>query len=189
MMRLVLATIYTALALGANPALVSPAFADPALEALRVGDMRKLVVHPAPLAVPDTAFSDPAGGTHSLADWRGKVVLVNFWATWCAPCRKEMPALDALQGDLGGPDFEVVTIATGRNALPAIERFFAEAGVTRLPVLLDPKSTVARGMGVLGLPVTVLIDREGQEVARLTGEADWNAAEARAVIAALASRN
>jgi hypothetical protein len=99
-----------------------------------------------------------------------------------------MPALEALETSLGGPDFAVVTVATGRNALPAIEKFFAETGVTRLPVLLDAKSGLARDMGVLGLPVSVLLDREGREVGRLTGEADWNAPEARALLAALIAR-
>jgi thiol-disulfide isomerase/thioredoxin len=178
----VLAAVYTGLAAGANPAL-----ADPALEALRQGDMRKLAVHAAPIAAGVSEFRSPDGTVHTLADWQGKVVVLNFWATWCAPCRKEMPSLDALQGAME-PDVAVVTVATGRNQPAAIDRFFAEVGVTRLPVLLDPKSALAREMGVAGLPVTVLLDRQGQEVARLIGEADWNAPEAQAVLTALAAR-
>ncbi|MDO9526295.1 MAG: TlpA disulfide reductase family protein [Gemmobacter sp.] len=182
-MRLLLSVIYTALALGANPGL-----ADPDLMALREGDMRKLVVHSEPKAVSAVAFQDPAGGKHHLSDWQGRVVLVNFWATWCAPCRAEMPSLDALEAGLGGADFAVVPVATGRNSVAGIERFFAEVGVGRLPVLLDAKSALAREMGVRGLPVTVILDREGREVGRLTGEADWNGPEARALIAALIAR-
>jgi thiol-disulfide isomerase/thioredoxin len=101
------------------------------------------------------------------------VVLLNFWATWCAPCREEMPSLDALQAELGGDDFQVVAIAAGHNPAPAIEKFLTEAKITNLPVLLDPRQGLARGMGVMGMPVTILIDRDGNEIARLIGGADW----------------
>lgn len=93
--------------------------------------------------------------------------------------------LDALQAEFGGEDFEVVTIATGRNAIPGITRFFDEVGVKRLPVLLDPKQELAREMAVLGLPITVILNREGQEIARLRGDAEWDSDSARAIIAAL----
>lgn len=171
--------LYTALSLCANAATAAD------LAALKAGDMAKLVVYEEPLAVPELPFTDESGAEHSLKDFRGKAVLVNFWATWCAPCRKEMPALDALQGAMGGARFAVVTIATGRNPQAQIQRFFAEAGVTRLPRYQDERQQLARAMGVMGLPVSVLIDREGREVARLIGDADWNAPEARKVIAAL----
>ena len=123
--------------------------------------------------MPATPFTDPQGGTHSLADYKGKVVLLNFWATWCAPCREEMPSLDALQGELGGKDFQVVAIAAGHNPPPAIEKFMTEAKIANLPVLLDPRQGLAREMGVMGMPVTILIDRDGNEIARLIGGADW----------------
>ncbi|MGB3317079.1 MAG: TlpA disulfide reductase family protein, partial [Albidovulum sp.] len=175
------AVLYTALALGANTALAGTA----ELEALREGTMKKLAFAAEPAAVPATRFTDPAGAEHSLADWQGKYVLVNFWATWCAPCRKELPALDALNRDYSGDGFEVVTIATGRNPVPAIERLFAEEGVATLPVLLDPKQALARDMGVLGLPVSVILDPEGREIARMSGDAEWNSDSARAIIAEL----
>ncbi|MGB5557150.1 MAG: TlpA disulfide reductase family protein [Paracoccaceae bacterium] len=174
------AVLYTALVFGANTA-----FADrAALEALRDGSMKKLVFSD-PTEVSQVTFTDPEGGEHRLADWQGKVVLVNFWATWCAPCRKEMPMLEALQVEFGGDDFEVVTIATGRNLLPAITRFFDEVGVTQLPILLDPKQELARDMAVLGLPITVILNREGQEIARLRGDAEWDSESAKAIVAAL----
>jgi thiol-disulfide isomerase/thioredoxin len=113
------------------------------------------------------------------------VLVVNFWATWCAPCRKEMPMLDALQAEFGGDRFAVLTVATGRNALPAIDRFFAETGVQHLPVLLDPRSALARDAAVLGLPATLVIDAEGHEIGRMVGEADWAGASARALVSAL----
>lgn len=172
--------LYLALVAGANAADIA---------SLRAGDMTKLDIHAAPLPTSAAPFTTPEGTSHTLADWRGKYVLLNFWATWCAPCRHEMPALNALQKAHGGPDFEVVTVATGRNALPAIERFFDEAGIDRLPILLDPKQGLAREMAVLGLPISVLIDREGQEIARLQGDADWASESARAIIAALIARD
>ena len=174
------AVLYTALAFAAN----TLAAQTPDLAALRTGDMLKLAVSE-PVAVPDAVLLDEADGAHSPAELRGKYVLLNFWATWCAPCREEMPALDRLQGELGGDRFAVVTVATGRNAIPAIKRFFEEQGVTNLPIWRDPKQDFARAMGVLGLPVTVLIDPEGREIARLTGPAVWDGPDAKALVAAL----
>ncbi|MGI1662895.1 TlpA disulfide reductase family protein [Palleronia sp. KMU-117] len=175
------AVLYTALALGANAAMADPS----ALAALRDGDMQKLIFHPEPQAVSQVAFADASGAEFTLADWQGKHVVVNFWATWCAPCRKEMPGLDRLQAEFGGDAFEVVTIATGRNSLTGIRKFFEETGVTNLPILLDPKSGLARDMGVLGLPITVVLDPEGREIARLIGDAEWDSDSAKAIVAAL----
>jgi len=181
-MRLIFsALLYAALVIVANPVAADIASA---IE-LRQGDMRKLNFHSAPKQVAQTKFTDPEGSTHTLADYEGQVILVNFWATWCAPCRKEMPTLEALQNALGSEDFQVVTIATGRNQPAAIARFFDEAGVENLPVLLDPRSALARQMAVFGLPLTVLIDRDGREIARLTGDADWSSESALAVLAAV----
>lgn len=176
-MRRLLAVLYTLAALGANPALADPA----AAEAARAGDMRKLVIHAEVQPIPEATLVALDDTPHALAEWRGEWVVVNFWATWCAPCRKEMPALDALAAS----GQTVVTVATGRNAVPAITRFLAEANVTHPVVLRDPKSDLARGMGVLGLPVTVILNPEGHEVARLVGDADWASADAKAVLAAL----
>lgn len=178
--------IFSALLYAAVSIVANPAFADiaTAIE-LRTGDMRKLNFHSAPKAVGDAVFVDEKGNPHQLADYQGQVILVNFWATWCAPCRKEMPTLEALQKALGGEDFQVVTIATGRNVPAAVTRFFAEAGVERLPVLFDARSTLARQMAVFGLPATVLVDRDGREIARLTGDADWSSESALAVIGAV----
>jgi thiol-disulfide isomerase/thioredoxin len=175
------AVLYTALALGANAALAGTV----ELEALREGTIKKLAFAAEPSAVSQAIFTDETGGEHALADWQGKYVMVNFWATWCAPCRKELGALDALNRDFGGDSFEVVTIATGRNPVPAIERLFAEVGVESLPILLDPKQALSRDMGVLGLPVSVILDPEGREIARMSGDAEWNSDSARAIVAAL----
>lgn len=175
------ALLYTALVIGANTAFAG----EVDWTAAKAAGLEKLVPSTDAPALPETTFTDPDGGTHSFADYEGKVLLVNFWATWCAPCRKEMPSLDMLQSELGGDDFQVLTIATGRNAPSRIDAFYAETGVKNLPVLLDPKQQLARDMGVLGLPVSVLIDREGHEVARLLGDAEWSGPAAKDVITQL----
>jgi thiol-disulfide isomerase/thioredoxin len=181
------ALLYAALAAFANPAAVAAQDAGTRdrIEALKAGEMRKLVVHAEPVAIEQVAFIDETGTERTLAESDGKVRLVNFWATWCAPCRTEKPSLDALQRELGGAEFEVIAIATGRNDPAAIERFNAEVGVTALDTNLDPRSAVARAMNVPGLPVTVVLDREGREIARLMGGADWDSESARAIVAAL----
>jgi thiol-disulfide isomerase/thioredoxin len=174
--RKLLVVLYTSLMLGANPVAADVA-------ALRDGDMKKLALHETPVAVPEAVLLDATDGEHSLADYKGKWVVLNFWATWCAPCRREMPSLDRLQAAM--PEIAVVPVATGRNAIPGIERFFAEAEIKGLPILRDPTSVLARGMGVMGLPVTVILNPEGQEVARLIGDAEWDSDSAKAVLAAL----
>jgi thiol-disulfide isomerase/thioredoxin len=176
-----LMVLYTALGLGANMSFAGNANFD-GLNALRDGDMKKMVVHSTPTEPAQIAFFDETGAEITLADFKGKSILVNLWATWCAPCRKEMPSLAQLQSDKGGDTFEVVTIATIRNAPGAIDKFFADAGITNLAKNEDPKGTLARALGVAGLPMTLLIDRDGREVGRLPGDADWASAQSYAFI-------
>ena len=183
MKKLLFALVYTALVTGANPALANDA---DIITPLVSGDMKKLAIHDAPKATSNAAFdlADNAGRA-TLEDYRGKYVLVNFWATWCAPCRTEMPHLSKLQSDLGGEDFEVLTIATGRNSPEGIKKFFADTGISNLPRHQDPKQALASQMGIFGLPITVLLDPEGREIARLRGDADWASDSAVAIIKAL----
>lgn len=176
MLRSVL--LYTALVFGANAAFAQEVDWKAAQEA----GLEKLVPSADARPLPDIEFTDPEGNAHTLADYQGQVVLLNFWATWCAPCREEMPSLDRLQTELGGDDFQVVPVATGRNPPEKIDRFFQENGIENLPVLLDPRQQLAREMAVIGLPVTVLINRDGEEVARLLGDADWASEPAKEVI-------
>lgn len=173
--------LYTALALGANAAHADTA----ALEALREGDMKKMSFHRTPIEVPITTLYDLEGNEVSLEPYRGKYLLVNFWATWCPPCRAEMPGLDALQGELGSDKFEVVTIAVGRQSVHAIRKMFREIEIEHLPVFLDPQQELAREMAVLGLPITLIVDPEGREIARLQGDAEWDSASAKAIVTAL----
>ncbi len=176
-MKALAAALYLGLLTAAN----AQGLGDVALE----GDMRKLTVAADPAPVPEIEMETPEGGTVTLGAHAGRPVILNFWATWCAPCREEMPALDAVAAK---GEVAVVALATGRNTLDGIERFFDEEGIDSLPILLDPDQSAAREMGVLGLPVTVLIDADGREVARLTGGADWDGPEAAAVLEALAGR-
>ena len=173
--------LYFASPTGESPALPQIDFTD--IEPLRTGDMVKLQ-----LGVnrgSDVPFKHEDGSDITLAAFEGQFVVLNFWATWCAPCRKEMPHLSALQDDMGDQGLEVVTIATGSNQRPAMERFLAEIGVQNLPLHTDNSSALARDMGVVGLPVTIVLNREGIEVARLIGDADWSSDSAKAVLRAL----
>ncbi len=179
-----IALLYAALTLGANQGFsqeISPDLRAELLE-MRTGNMRKLKLHGAPEAAVLTSFTNPAGEVLSLTDSNGKVRVLNFWATWCFPCREEMPTLDALQKQLGGDDFEVLTVATGFNHLDGIERFLEQAEVTALPILLDPDSSLGAEFGAIGLPLTVILNREGQEIARLTGGAEWDSESALNII-------
>lgn len=182
MKRIVAAALYLALALGAIPSHADTT----AAEALRTGDMRKLIFHSTPEAVSNASYqlADDAG-TETLEAYQGKYVLLNFWATWCAPCRKEMPMLSELQTEFGGDTFEVVTIATGRNSPAGIQKFFNDANITNLPRHQDPKQKLASQMGVFGLPITVIINPEGREIARLRGDAHWSSDSAKAIIKTL----
>lgn len=164
-----------------------PAFAlEPdTQETLRVGQMARFnFAEPAP--VPDTVFYLRDESEHRLSDFKGTPVLVNFWATWCPPCRKEMPSLDRLAAELGG-EAQVVTIASGRNTPRAVDALFGELHIQNLPKYLDPQGALARDMSALGLPVSILIDARGRVVGRLIGDAEWDAPEAAALIRAIAA--
>ena len=129
----------------------------------------------APVAVPAISFTDAAGQPKTLADYPGKVVLLNIWATWCAPCRKEMPTLDRLQVKLGGPDFEVVALSVDRSGPELVKKFFAETGVTHLALNIDSSAKAMFTLDAVGLPMTLLIDRGGKEIGRLIGQSEWDA--------------
>jgi thiol-disulfide isomerase/thioredoxin len=151
--------------------------------------MAPLVIRPKPIDLPEFTFLTADGATKSLRDFAGKVVLLNIWATWCVPCREEMPALDALQGKRGGKDFAVVAVNIDKGGAAKAANFLKEIGVTRLPLYTDPEGKLFFTLKTVGMPTTLIIDREGKEIARLVGPADWASPEALAVIeAAIAGR-
>jgi thiol-disulfide isomerase/thioredoxin len=129
---------------------------------------------PAPLEV----FTDLGGARVRLADFEGRFLLVNFWATWCAPCVREMPALERLQAKLADEGLHVLAVSIDRGGAKVVEPFAARLGLTGLPLYLDPKSALARAFGIAGLPTTFLIDAEGQVIRALSGAAEWDSDEA-----------
>lgn len=143
-------------------------------EVLRRAEIQRLALAELPrLALRETVFEYGDGRRVSLADFAGNYVLVNFWATWCAPCREEMPSLDRLAAAFDGERFEVVAIASGHNPLEDIARFYDQAQLNMLDIYRSPDSALAQDYAVLGLPTTVLLDPQGYEIARLIGGTDW----------------
>ena len=136
-------------------------------------DLTSFSPHPVPRDAGALRFSDGNGAPKSLADFRGRVVLLNVWATWCPPCREEMPTLDRLQASLGGPDFEVLIVSIDAEGLPVVRTFFKQIGIEHLHPYIDSLHEV-RTLGATGVPLTLLIDREGREVARKLGPATWD---------------
>jgi thiol-disulfide isomerase/thioredoxin len=132
-------------------------------------------IHDAPREVPEIRFADAAGNGRSLADFRGRTILLNIWATWCPPCIKEMPTLDRLQAELGGPDFEVVALSIDRAGPEVVRSFYDKIGVRNLALYIDETGRAAARLGAFGFPATVLIDPERREIGRLIGPAEWEA--------------
>ncbi len=160
-----------------------------ALAGLNTGAMAPLLVRAKPLDVPAVEFLDGDGATKSLADFKGKVVLLNIWASWCVPCREEMPALDKLEAELGGKDFAVVAVNIDKGGADKARAFLAETGVTHLGLYTDPTGKLFAALKAVGMPTTLVLDRDGKEIGRLVGPADWSAPEARRVVeAAVAAR-
>lgn len=130
-----------------------------------------------PHALPKVAFEDTAGRAVALETWQGKVVVLNFWATYCAPCRAEMPSLDHLQARLGSERFEVVALSVDHVDADSVRRFLKHLGVRHLETFFDDGMEVAKAFGVIGLPTTLLIDPGGYELGRLVGPAEWDRPE------------
>ncbi|MEO7812785.1 MAG: TlpA disulfide reductase family protein [Usitatibacter sp.] len=127
--------------------------------------------------IPRVQFQDGEGKALTLSDFRGKAVLLNVWATWCAPCREEMPSLDRLQRELGGASFEVLAVSVDSGGAPAVRRFFGEMGVRSLAIYVDPSTRAMETLRIVGVPTTLLVDREGRELWRRAGPAQWDSPE------------
>jgi thiol-disulfide isomerase/thioredoxin len=187
-----LGAVYGIATLARNPA--AEASCRPAVEAAgRIapfarGEVAAVAVASKPLLLPDLAFSDGEGRARTLADWRGRTVLLNLWATWCVPCRKEMPALDALQEKLGGPHFEVVAVNIDTRDKDKPRAWLNDVGIKRLAYYADPSAKVFQDLKTVGkafgMPTTLLIDGKGCEIASLAGPAEWASEDAVKLVSA-----
>jgi thiol-disulfide isomerase/thioredoxin len=160
------------------PAAMNVAASTGVTKELSTGALAAFVVKAERKLLPDIGFYDGDGKAMKIGQWKGRVVLVNLWATWCAPCRKEMPALAELQAKLGSKDFEVVAISIDRKGIEASAAFLKETGADALKLYVEPSARILNDLQALGLPATVLIDRQGHEIGRLLGPAEWNSPEA-----------
>src|SRR4051795_2986092 len=147
------------------------------LTPLAHGEVAALTMATTPLRLPDLAFEDATGKPRKLSEWRGRTVLLNLWATWCVPCRKEMPALDSLQTKLGGKDFEVVAVNIDTRDAEKPKNFLKDASLTRLGYFSDQKAKVFQDLKsigkALGMPTSILVDGQGCEIANIAGPAEW----------------
>jgi thiol-disulfide isomerase/thioredoxin len=183
------AAIYIVSGEKGNPEIAAPAVPAAAIEekgtqinkitrAMATGAMTAFVVKAERKPVPDLLFQDGQGKQRSLSQWRGQVVLLNLWASWCGPCRNEMPSLAALQRRFGSNDFEVVAVSVDKGGAKVAATFLEETKASELRLYVDPTAKSIEMLTALGLPATVLVDREGKEIGRLLGPADWTSAEA-----------
>jgi thiol-disulfide isomerase/thioredoxin len=158
------------------------------LAPLAHGEVAALTMATTPLRLPDLVFEDADGKPKKLSDWRGRTVLVNLWATWCVPCRKEMPALEGLQARLGGPDFEVVAVNIDTRDPEKPKSFLKAAHLTRLGYFSDQKAKAFQDLKAigraLGMPTSVLVDGQGCEIATIAGPAEWDSEDAIKLITA-----
>jgi thiol-disulfide isomerase/thioredoxin len=156
------------------------------------GEVAAVNIAKEPLKVPDLAFQDASGKPLTLENWRGRTVLLNLWATWCVPCRKEMPSLDALQAELGGPDFEVVTVNIDTRDPEKPKTWLKEVGVSKLAYYADPAAKTFQDLKAVGrafgMPTTLLIGPQGCEIGTIAGPAEWASDDAIALIKAAITR-
>ncbi|MEA2920487.1 MAG: hypothetical protein QOF07_450 [Bradyrhizobium sp.] len=158
------------------------------LAPLAHGEVAALTLASAPLRLPDLTFEDAQGKPRKLSEWRGRTVLLNLWATWCVPCRKEMPALESLQTKLGGPDFEVVAVNIDTRDPQKPRNFLKEANLNGLGYFTDQNAKVFQDLKeigrALGMPTSVLVDAQGCEIGTIAGPAEWGSEDAVKLISA-----
>lgn len=149
------------------------------------GDKMAAFVHKkSPVELPEITFNDADGNALTLANFKGKTILLNLWATWCAPCREEMPALDRLQKELGGEKFEVVALSLDRKGAEASQKFLDETKANNLKLYIDASAKQGTVLKIVGMPTTILINKDGQELGRLAGPAEWDSPDAKKLIEA-----
>lgn len=146
------------------------------------GLLAQLIIHDKPKALPPLAFYTETGAQVNLQDFQGRVILLNYWASWCAPCRAEMPSLDGLQAHFATAPFTVLAVSLDRGKAEKPKAFLQKLQIKNLAFYHDPESKSARSAGVYGLPTSLLINKKGREVGRLLGEADWHTSDAQQVI-------
>jgi thiol-disulfide isomerase/thioredoxin len=146
--------------------------------------MATFVFKPQPEPLPDLQFVNASGAPMSLSGLKGKVILLNVWATWCAPCREEMPGLDKLQADLGSDKFEVLALAVDKSGIEGARKFLTDIKAEKLGVYADPTAKEGTRLKVIGMPTTILINADGLEVGRLIGPAKWDSEDAKRLIKA-----
>ena len=151
---------------------------------LNVGEVAGFVFKKQPETLDDVAFTDGKGQARKLADWKGRIVLLNLWATWCAPCRKEMPSLARLQKALGSDKFEVLALAVDRAGADAAAKFLGSIDAKELALYIDSTARAGTALKAVGMPTTLLLDRDGREIGRLTGPAEWDSKDAQRLISA-----
>lgn len=142
------------------------------------GDRLVLGIHAAAKDVPEITFNDVTGKPFTLADFEGQYVLLNVWATWCPPCRKELPDLQGLQQKLGGAEFQVIAMSTDAGRLESVKRLYQELNLDEGGIFIDETGSAMRALGVFAMPTTLLIEAKGREIGRKPGPADWDSAEA-----------
>jgi thiol-disulfide isomerase/thioredoxin len=173
---------------GADPACKASVETAQRIAPLARGEVAAVAVASAPKTLPALAFKDSSGAEKSLADWRGRTVLLNLWATWCVPCRKEMPALDALQAKLGGADFEVVSINIDTRDTDKPRAWLKDVGINTLAYYTDHSAKVFQDLKAIGkafgMPTTLIVDRNGCELATLAGPAEWASGDALKLVTA-----
>jgi thiol-disulfide isomerase/thioredoxin len=152
------------------------------LAPLARGEVAAFAVADPSRRLPDLAFRDARGAERHLADWHGRMVLLNLWATWCVPCRKEMPALEALEAKLGGPSFEVVAVNIDTRDGDKPRAWLKEVGIDRLAYYADPTAKVFQDLKIMGraagMPTTLLVDPAGCEIGTVAGPAEWASEDA-----------
>ncbi|WP_089174037.1 TlpA disulfide reductase family protein [Bosea sp. AS-1] len=186
------AAFYSGLGNAGNGSCSAAAKTAARMAPLAKGEVAAIEVRSAPQPAPELAFTGPDGKPLTLADFKGRTILVNLWATWCAPCLKEMPALDKLEKEMGGPDFAVVAINIDTRNLDKPKAWLAENKVTTLPFYGDPQAATFQALRkahkVEGMPVSIIVDKSGCELGIIQGPADWASADSKALMAVAAGR-